>query len=123
MPTFACAFLDLQQKNILLGVDDESILADFEQAEIDEPSSCKIDGDRVIYSSRELRIPKLHGRPVLCDFGEARFGGKEHDDDIQPYLYRAPEIILDIPWNEKVDIWNVGVLVSFSSSGKSSYSH
>jgi len=47
---------------------------------------------------------------VLCDFGEARLG--EYDNvDIQPYHYLAPEVILDIPWDEKVGIWSVGVMV------------
>jgi serine/threonine protein kinase len=49
---------------------------------------------------------------VLCDFGEARLGEYDNMADIQPYQYRAPEVILDIPWDEKVDIWNVGVIVS-----------
>ena len=51
---------------------------------------------------------------MLCDFGEARFG--EYDDmvDIQPFQYRAPEVIFDIPWDEKVDIWSVGVMVCIS---------
>ncbi len=52
-----------------------------------------------------------YGRPVLCDFGEARFGGKTYMDIIQPYQYRAPEVILGAPWDEKVDIWTIGVMV------------
>ena len=102
---------ELKQDKIMLAIEDETILADFEKAEDDEPSARKIDGDRVIYVSRELGIPKVHGRPVLCDFGEARFGAKEYEDEVQPYQYRAPEVILNIPWNEKVDIWNLGVMV------------
>jgi hypothetical protein len=31
---------------------------------------------------------------------------------IQPNVYRAPEIILDILWTYSVDIWNVGCMVS-----------
>jgi serine/threonine protein kinase len=105
------AVTDLQENNILLAVEDKLILADFEEAERSEPSPRKIDGDRIIYASRELRIPKIHGRPVLSDFGEARFGEEDYDDDIQPYIYRAPEVILQMRWNNKVDIWNVGVMV------------
>ena len=29
-----------------------------------------------------------------------------------PNLYRAPEIVLGINWNEKIDIWAMGMLVS-----------
>jgi serine/threonine-protein kinase SRPK3 len=98
----------------LLGVEDETILSNFEKSELENPSPRKVDGDRIIYKSRELQIPKVHGRPILCDFGEARTGSKTYHKDIQPYLYRAPEVLLRMRWGDKVDIWNVGVLVSFS---------
>lgn len=38
--------------------------------------------------------------------------GLEHREDIQPDVYRSPEVILDIPWTYSVDIWNVGCMVS-----------
>ncbi|RDW61134.1 putative Serine protein kinase [Aspergillus mulundensis] len=103
---------DIQGNNILLSVEDESILVDFEEAERSSASPCKITKDRVIYASRDLGIPKVHGRPILSDFGEARFisGLGDRWEDVQPLVYRAPEVILRIPWNEKIDIWNVGVL-------------
>jgi len=31
---------------------------------------------------------------------------------IQPQMLRAPEVILGAEWNTKVDIWNVGLVVS-----------
>ncbi|PGH32207.1 hypothetical protein GX50_04991 [[Emmonsia] crescens] len=34
-----------------------------------------------------------------------------YHEDIQPYLYRAPEVLLRMKWDNKVDIWNVGVLI------------
>lgn len=91
----------------------EQDLEKFEKDELTSPGACKIDGDRVIYTSKPL-VPPIYsyGRPVLCDFGEARFGEYDNIADIQPYQYRAPEVILDIPWDEKVDIWNIGVMVS-----------
>ncbi len=36
-----------------------------------------------------------------------------YTEDIQPYVYRAPEVILDIPWSYPMDIWNVGVMVRY----------
>ncbi|PYI02933.1 protein kinase [Aspergillus sclerotiicarbonarius CBS 121057] len=103
---------DIQEKNIMLSVEDESILVDFEEAEKSNPSPRKIIGDRVIYSSRKLGIPKIHGRPILSDFGEARFSSSlgTQWEDVQPLIYRAPEVVLRMPWNEKIDIWNLGVL-------------
>lgn len=109
----------------MLSVEDESILVDFEEAERSNPSHRKILGDRVIYTSRDLGIPKIHGRPILSDFGEARFSaciGKQWED-VQPLVYRAPEVVLRMPWNEKIDIWNLGTLVCFISYSKSRFQY
>lgn len=110
------SLLDLQARNIHLMIEEDSILEDFEAAEIELPSYSKTDGDQVIYESRGLKLPESLGRPILCDFGEARFGKKVYTDKIQPYVYRAPEIILDIPWTYSVDIWNLGAMVSVSNA-------
>jgi serine/threonine protein kinase len=97
----------------MLSIEDESILVDFEEAEVSNPSPRKVVDDRSIYLSRKLGIPQKHGRPVLSDFGEARFGSKAdtYYDDVQPFMYRAPEVLLRMPWNEKIDIWNLAVMV------------
>lgn len=107
---------DIQEKNIMLSIEDKSILVDFEEAEISNPSPRKVVGDRAIYQSRKLGLPKKHGRPVLSDFGEARFGSESgtYYDDVQPFMYRAPEVLLRMSWNEKIDIWNLAVLVCLS---------
>lgn len=52
------------------------------------------------------------GFPLLADFGEARLGNKENNDDIMPTPYRAPEVILRSNWDYKVDIWSVAMVVS-----------
>ncbi|KAJ8081028.1 hypothetical protein PM082_017868 [Marasmius tenuissimus] len=106
---------DIQANNLLLGMNEhtsEQDLDEFEQGELDHPSARKMDGERVIHTSRSLVPPRYeYGPPVLCDFGEARFGEYDNLFDIQPYQYRAPEVIFDIPWDEKVDIWSVGVMI------------
>ncbi|KAH8431040.1 uncharacterized protein LDX57_008701 [Aspergillus melleus] len=51
------------------------------------------------------------GTPVLCDLGEARIGTDRQQGDIMPDIYRAPEVILDMTWDYKVDIWNVGMVI------------
>ncbi|KAK6811249.1 hypothetical protein RU639_013032 [Aspergillus parasiticus] len=101
---------DIQEKNIMMAIEDTMILTNFEEDEKSSPSPRKVVGDRAIYASRKLRKTKQHGRPTLCDFGQARRGSNTYCGDIQPYIYRAPEVLLRMPWNEKVDIWNVGVL-------------
>ena len=88
-----------------------SVLVDFEKAENENPSARNVYDDRIVYASRRFRLPKSYGHPVLCDFGEARRGNVENNDDIQPEVYRAPEVILEMNWSYSVDIWNVGVMV------------
>jgi serine/threonine protein kinase len=109
---------DINASNIMLTVDDKSILDNFEKAEAENPSPTKvIDDVRIIYGSRKLGLPtdSLWGQPVLCDFGEARIG-ESHRGLIQPELYRAPEVLFGMEWSSSADIWNVAVLVSTSAS-------
>ncbi|KAJ5558175.1 kinase-like domain-containing protein [Penicillium sp. DV-2018c] len=80
------------------------------EGEKSNPSPRKVDGDRVIYFSRKLGRTRQHGRSILCDFGQARFGSSTYCGDIQPHIYRAPEVLLRMPWDQKVDIWNMGVM-------------
>ncbi|WPG99531.1 Hypothetical protein R9X50_00234600 [Acrodontium crateriforme] len=104
---------DINPSNIMLSIDDESLLPQFEQAEAENPSPRKvIDETRTIYGSRKLGLPKglLWGQRVLCDFGEARTG-QSHKGLIQPELYRAPEVLFNMEWSYSVDIWNVAVLI------------
>lgn len=105
---------DINPSNIMLTIDDDSLLPAFEQAEASDPLPQKfIDDTRTIYGSRKLGLPKdsLWGQPVLCDFGEARIGPGPHRGLIQPELYRAPEVLFDMGWDSSADIWNVAVMV------------
>lgn len=52
------------------------------------------------------------GEPTFCDFGDAKFGDGPFEGEVMPDLYRAPEIVLGIPWDEKIDIWSFGLMVS-----------
>lgn len=99
---------DIKATNIMLRIDDESILEDFEKAEQQSPSPEKVVGkNRTIYTSRRLRLPHddLWGQPVLCDLGQARIG-RAHTGLIQPEIYRAPEVLFDMGWGHSADIWN-----------------
>jgi serine/threonine-protein kinase SRPK3 len=111
------AHTDIKEANILVGAD-KAVLQAFEKRELSELSPRKEVDGRTIFLSRELDTPKSPGEPVLCDFGTAQYlnDGIEHREDVQPNVYRAPEIILDIPWTYSVDIWNVGCMVSSKSS-------
>ncbi|KAJ4424526.1 hypothetical protein N0V82_000850 [Gnomoniopsis sp. IMI 355080] len=58
-------------------------------------------------------MPITHGAPVITDFGAAILGdpGQKHPGDVMPGVYRAPEVILGMEWDSKIDIWSVGVMV------------
>ncbi|KAL1991431.1 hypothetical protein VTN49DRAFT_5423 [Thermomyces lanuginosus] len=104
---------DIQAKNILISVKDDSIFRELDQSETSNPSPRKVTETHTIYRSQPFRR-KIgwhgYGVPLLSDFGEARLGD-EHEGLIQPDIYRAPEVILGSRWTSKVDIWNVGVMI------------
>ncbi|RAL14906.1 kinase-like protein [Aspergillus homomorphus CBS 101889] len=63
-----------------------------------------------VYPSRTPFL-ELGGIPMLTDFGEMREGdsdGRVNDEWIMPDLYRAPEVLLQIPWTFQVEMWSVG---------------
>jgi serine/threonine-protein kinase SRPK3 len=101
--------LDISPNNVLQSIQDDSILSQIEQGEIERPIAWKILSDRTIYNSRPMSFST--GPPVLCDLGEARVGNQKHRGDIMPGIYRAPEVVLGMDWDTKVDIWAVGVMV------------
>ena len=107
---------DIKADNIMFSIDDGEVFEDFEQEEIKNPSPRKEADGRIIYESRRLRMPKKMGSPVLCDLGSAVIGGIEHTEDVQPDIYRAPEVILEVPWSYEIDIWNAACVVSAGST-------
>lgn len=50
-------------------------------------------------------------RVALGDWGVASWTDKHLTETIQPTLLRSPEVILEAPWDNSADIWNLGVLV------------
>ncbi|EEP81777.1 predicted protein [Uncinocarpus reesii 1704] len=108
---------DLKADNIMLSVADKSVLDDYVNTEVNDPSPRKIVDDvRTIYTSRPLRTPadSNWGPPFLCDFGEARIGETHRMKalgDTQPHVYRAPEVTFRMTWGPSIDIWNFANLV------------
>jgi serine/threonine-protein kinase SRPK3 len=100
----------------MFSVPNDSIFQELEQNELCNPSPRKELDGRTIYLSSELGRPTGWCPPVLCDFGSAVLGNIEHTEDVQPNIYRAPEVILEAPWTYSIDIWNVGCMVRESSS-------
>ncbi|KAK3900751.1 kinase-like domain-containing protein [Staphylotrichum tortipilum] len=99
---------DISPNNILLGIHDISVFSDMEQHELEHPSPRKLLPDRTIYRSQTM--PITYGPMTICDFGAAKMGDR-HGGDVMPGVYRAPEIIMGLEWDSKIDIWSVGVMV------------
>jgi serine/threonine protein kinase len=85
-----------------------------EESEIQHPSKRKILEDRIIYSSKPIHYTL--SAPWITDFGAARIG-ETHKGDVMPNFYRAPEVILDMEWNSKIDIWSIGCIASHAALG------
>ncbi|KAI0074555.1 hypothetical protein K474DRAFT_1665278 [Panus rudis PR-1116 ss-1] len=60
----------------------------------------------------ELEIAELFSnRYKLTDFGSANTMSRQWAAVIQTLALRSPEVLIDAPWDTKVDIWNFGCLM------------
>lgn len=111
---------DISNSNILLGLQKRSLIKEYIRDEQICPSPRKNVQGHIIYASRRFDAPSGDniGLPLLSDFGSAVFGDVEHDEDVQPDVYRAPEVCLKTPWSYSIDIWNVGCLIWDLYEGK-----
>lgn len=101
---------DIQPKNILLGVLDDSAFARFERDELDNPVPRKKLPSHTVYVSRPMPLTK--GAPLLCDLSEARLDDPQNVDRVMPDVYRAPEVVLGMPWSYPIDAWGFAMTVS-----------
>lgn len=105
---------DIKLDNILLTLPDNEveILRALSDVEARMPSqSEQLDNDRIIYASRQVPHGDTVTFPILCDLGSAVHGQSSYHGIAQALPYRAPEVILGLSWDHRVDIWNLGVLV------------
>ncbi|RAH74708.1 protein kinase [Aspergillus aculeatinus CBS 121060] len=113
---------DISPLNVLMKIEDDASLKDIEQREARDPSipiTCEFSGAPV-YRSREPLL-EVGGAPILTDFGHLRefdFDGLVNNDWVMPDLYRAPEVLLQIPWTLQVDMWSVDVMTLELLEGK-----
>jgi dual specificity tyrosine-phosphorylation-regulated kinase 2/3/4 len=61
-----------------------------------------------------LKDPQKSGIKMI-DFGSSCFQGERVYTYIQSRFYRAPEIILGVPYNPAIDMWSFGcIMVEFA---------
>lgn len=109
---------DLKLDSIMLKYGLWKVLPSIERKSLDGKLSARsvIDDEVTIYHGVNMLPTTSHGPPLLCDFGQARIGTiMDWEGDIQPQLMRAPEVVMRMSWDHKIDIWNAGCLVRVSS--------
>ena len=102
---------DISPQNVLTAAVDESVFKDIEDQESQDPSTPIMNDGVPVYRSRAAMV-ELSGIPILTDFGQMRFAEPMNNDWWMPDSYRAPEVLLKLPWAFPVDVWSVGVMVS-----------
>ncbi|CAE7240839.1 Doa, partial [Symbiodinium necroappetens] len=93
---------DLKPENILLQSREVARVSFFPRSEFQPPEA------------RYRNLP--YARPAsnsikLIDFGNATYVDMHHSSIIQTRQYRSPEVILQIGWSEKADIWSLGCIL------------
>jgi len=64
----------------------------------------------------ETRKPRSNDL-VVIDFGGALFAAERGDGKIGTRHYRAPEVVVGLPWDEKVDCWGAGCMLALAYLG------
>lgn len=106
-----------------MSVTDHTVFQRAEEEELADPSiplEVSINSHtHPVYASRgqPLNFFETSGASMLSDFGSARFLDAEAVTEgwWMPDTYRAPEVLMSVPWGHGVDIWCIGMLVSFDS--------
>jgi len=72
-----------------------------------------------VFLCRVFQVNDTHKRIKLCDFGSA---STLQECEITPYLvsrfYRAPEIMLGLPYDYMIDMWSIGCVLYELYTGK-----
>ncbi|KAL3708307.1 hypothetical protein TMatcc_006291 [Talaromyces marneffei ATCC 18224] len=103
---------DLKSDNLLVGVEDGSVLEDYVRRQQNHTADCVLSDHHPIFRYEPDFGPlrKGVGLVKISDFSAAIFGNVStpHSYNIQPLPFCAPEVLLEAPWTYSVDIWNLG---------------
>lgn len=108
---------DIQLRNIMIHIPDEQlinyailhaanpvVLSESEEHHIIQTQSLRDIYFKKGFNPMELNI-------ALSNWGVASVTNRQLTNEIQPLILRAPEVLLQAPSDEKVDIWNLGALI------------
>ena len=117
--------IEILNNMISLNNDTESEIVDYDNIESGDSS---ISDNNSIYSeessnsnSNKLIIDEnilIDSDIYLTDFGSSIKISDLTDEEIQTRYYRAPEVILQMKYNEKIDIWSIGCVIYEIYTGK-----
>lgn len=74
-------------------------------------------------SFRRRKEPGPYLRPrssqiKIIDFGNATYDEEHHSSIINTRQYRGPEVLLELGWNERSDIWSLGCIIAELYTGE-----
>ncbi|KAJ5353908.1 protein kinase [Penicillium brevicompactum] len=114
----------LFMSNVLMAIEDDTSLQDIANQESQDPSLPIISTihaamPTVVYKPRPTMLA-VSGHPILTDYGQMRLiEGCVNQDWWMSDLYRAPEVLLHLPWGFPADIWSISVMTLELLEGKS----
>lgn len=106
------AHTDLKPENILLQSTDPPRHDNFPrlaQWKAVQPSTKKEPGPYLRPASSQIKV---------IDFGNATYEDEHHSSIINTRQYRSPEVVLELGWNERSDIWSLGCIFVELYSGE-----
>eukprot|EP00092_Neocalanus_flemingeri_P016370 GFUD01017719.1.p1 GENE.GFUD01017719.1~~GFUD01017719.1.p1 ORF type:complete len:570 (+),score=147.73 GFUD01017719.1:495-2204(+) len=56
---------------------------------------------------RILKNPEIR----LIDFGSTTFDHEHHSSIVQTRHYRAPEVVMELGWDQSCDVWSIGCII------------
>lgn len=102
---------DDERPSHLIDLSDSS---DSDNNDSDELDSNEFELNYIPLDESYILNPKI----VVSDYGSCQYFNNKSNKEIQTRYYRAPEVIVDFPYNEKVDIWSIGCIAYELVTGK-----
>lgn len=105
------AHTDLKLENVLFQSPAEPRPARFLREEFWQASEAAAGSSRRRQQELHEYFRPASTRIKLIDFGNATYENEHHSTVINTRQYRAPEVILQVGWNERADLWSVGCIL------------